>query len=347
MRGKLKMETAKNQLLINFSEAPELGKIRLSKYPSVEANWKLSRDILLELNKKLADEFGTDDSFAVLTAGSYGRMDASKNSDLDFMLIHNGHIAEGEKKIEFIREVADQMGLGMPNPQGAFSKPRMIEDLTSNIGSKEDDLHSMAQRLLIIMESRAIYNDDYFQTITGKILRKYFRLVNEEPNKEALVLLNDLIRYFRAICVNVEFNFWQDVKEKWSIRNVKLGHSRILIYAGLLFLILNSSTRGNNKESYIHKRLKLTPLERIHSVYQDNNDYNFERVIGAYNNFLFKLSEENARKDLQSLEYDMRYESNYYAELKSNSQFLQAELTQFILRNRKNWSSKIFEYLIF
>lgn len=316
------------------------------RYRQYKDNWDFSQKTLRKLNGELNKAFGADDSFSVLVAGSYGRMDAHANSDLDFMVIHNGHMTEEELKIEIIRECANKLGIDAPNPEGAFSKPITLTDMLTTIGSKEDDLNSTAQRLLILMEGRAIFNPTFFKYIMNALVNRYMTYVEEEPDKEALVLLNDLIKYFRSICINVEFSFWKD-DSKWGIRNIKLGHSRILIYAGLLFLLLTSSIYRRNKLSFLRDNVFLSPLEKVYCAYDLNNDTNFERVLGAYDTFLHRMMQDDVKNELKSLDYRRRFTSRNYAELKTNSDFLQAELTRFILDNRGHWTSKVFEYLIF
>lgn len=53
-------------------------------------------------------------------------------------------------------------------------------------------------------------------------------------------LLNDLVRYFRTVCVN---NQATSIREphKRAIRNAKLRHSRIVMYCGLLFALARAS----------------------------------------------------------------------------------------------------------
>ncbi len=316
------------------------------RYQQCRENWAFSRKALLKLNTELNASFGPNDCFSVIVAGSYGRMDAHGKSDLDFMIVHNGYLTEEESKVEVVRECAGKLGIETPNPEGAFSRPIRLADMVESIGSKDDDLNSTAQRLLILMEGRAIFNPGFFKHIMLTLINRYMKYVEEEPEKEALVLLNDIIRYFRSICINVEFNFWKD-DSKWGIRNVKLGHSRILIYSGLLFLILTSSMLRRDKLSFLRDNIFLSPIEKVYRAYQMNNDTNFKRVIGAYDTFLHRLMQDNVRDELRVLDYRMRFTSRNYAELKTNSDFLQAELTRFVLDNRTHWTSQIFEYLIF
>ncbi|MCE5242696.1 MAG: nucleotidyltransferase domain-containing protein [Desulfobacteraceae bacterium] len=331
---------------IRYPEKPIFNHEFWGRYQQFQRNWSFSHDRLRELNSRLNEQFAEDGSFSVLVAGSYGRLDAHEKSDLDFMIVHDGHLKDDSAKIDQVRECASSLGISLPNAEGAFSKPIAIDGMINTIGSKEDDLNATARRLLILMEGRPVYNEIYYKNIISRILDHYMRLLSEEPEKEALVLLNDVIKYFRNICINVEFSFWQD-EGKWGIRNIKLKHSRILIYTGLLFLIINSSKYRSKKISYLRDHIHLSPIEKIYSVYMENDDYNFDRVIGPYNTFLSKLSSDSVREELNALDYTDRFSSSNYAELKTNSGFLQAEFTRFILDNRMKWTSKIFEYLIF
>lgn len=336
-----------DKLAIHYPEAPLFSKqINWQRYQQFKNNWQFSRGMLMRLNAKLNSHFQGDNTLSVIVAGSYGRMDAHDKSDLDFMIVHNGHLTDHQAKVDIVRSVAEDLKISTPNPEGAFSRPIYIDKMLDTIGSREDDLNSTAQRLLILMEGRAIYNQSFFDNIMMSILDYYLKHVKEEPEKEALVLLNDLIKYFRNICINVEFSFWQD-ESKWGIRNVKLGHSRILIYAGLLLLILTSSKHRRDKIHFLRKHIYASPIDKIYTAYDEHNDSNFEHIIAIYNIFLSKLIQDNVREELKSLEYPDRFSCGSYAELKANSDFLQSELTRFILENRRNWTSKAFEYLVF
>jgi len=340
------MEGSADRSAIHYPDAPVFQHLKWHRYPQFKKNWEFSREKLRDLNARLNAAFRGDENFSVLVAGSFGRMDAHGKSDLDFMIIHNGSLRDQQSKIGTVRNCAHELGIETPNPEGAFSKPIELDTMIRTVGSNEDNLNSTAQRLLILMEGRAIYNQRFFNHIMMSILEFYLDQVSKDPEKEALVLLNDLIKYFRSICINVEFNFWQD-RSKWGIRNVKLRHSRILIYAGLLLLILTASKYRKEKVDFLKDNIFRSPIEKIYTAYQENNDSNFERILAIYNVFLSKLVQDSVRDELKALEYPERFSSNSYAELKTNSSFLQAELTRFILDNRGQWTSRAFEYLIF
>ena len=57
-----------------------------------------------------------------------------------------------------------------------------------------------------------------------------------DPRKNYVFLLNDLIRYFRTICVNYPYTK-EPEEEQWPIRNIKLRHSRLMMYASLVAML--------------------------------------------------------------------------------------------------------------
>jgi len=200
--------------------------------------------------------------------------------------------------------------------------------------------------MLLLLESRPVYDDAKYEGLITELFSRYAEYLKDAPDKEYVFLMNDLIRYFRYICVNYQANFWRE-NENWVIRNLKLRHSRVIMYAGLLFLLGEASKyQGQDKISFVRDHLALTPLERLGLVYENNHDRGFFRVIGLYNVFLSRLSDEAWRTKL-NVEYHDRYSLSEFSEMKANSDGLVAELLRFVFARRGQWSDRFFEYLIF
>jgi len=330
---------------IKYPKNPQF--IDLTNYPALKGNWDFSCSKLSNLNERLNEKIKSTD-VAIVVAGSYGRLDACVESDLDYMILTekpNGGTAEIKGQLI---EIATEIGIPMPNATGVFSEVIPITEMIERTGSKDDSIASLAQRMLLLMESRPIYNEQLYRDVVARILRKYLAFVIENTSKEALFFLNDIIRYFRTICVNYEFNFWKE-EDKWVMRNVKLRHSRIVMYAGLLLLVLNSSKHtedDDDKWAYLSTRIELSPLEKIAHVYKDNRDHSVNRVLSIYDVFLRKISNPELRKALR-IDYDERYKSPDYIEMKVTSDALQTELTRFIFAQKGRWTEQVLEYLIF
>lgn len=335
---------------IDYPDFPVLRENR-NLCSTLRQNWEFTKDKLIRLNKALNEEL-YDSDIAVCVAGSYGRFEASELSDFDYIILKNEISTDDDKlRVEnckrLLEEKASELGIQLPNPDGVFSQSFSVNEMIERIGHKDDVITTMAQRILLLMECKPVFNEKYFDSVVKRVLDKYFELPDLNKDKEAVFLLNDSIRYFRSICVNYQFNFWRE-EEKWGLRNIKLRHSRVLMYGGLLLLICNASQEKHrqNKHEYIYSKIKLTPIERIIHVYEDNHDVSISRVLSIYNVFLGNLSSEQVRKSL-IVDYESRYSIPTYQSLKVNSDFFLSELTRFILSKQNVWSNQIFEYLFF
>lgn len=283
----------------------------------------------------------------IALAGSFGRLEGSASSDADYILVvadSDGETVDKDQAV--IRAAIGDYEVSPPNKSGVFSAARTIKDLSEHMGQAEEAVDQLGKRMLLLLESRPVYNDSRYDALIKDLFSKYAEYVEGAPDKEYVFLMNDLIRYFRYICVNYQATFWRE-NEKWVIRNLKLRHSRVIMYAGLLFLIGEASKyQGEAKISFVREHLALTPLERLGLVYKGNHDYGFFRVIGLYNVFLSRLSDEAWRAKL-NVDYDHRYSLPEFSEMKANSDGLVAELLRFVFARRGQWSDRFFEYLLF
>jgi predicted nucleotidyltransferase len=322
-----------------------IAEMDISLFPTLRESWRFSEATLEKINESLVKSI-PDTDVSVVVAGSFGRMEASPLSDLDFMILSQHDLGNRQVRImNALEAVAREFELNLPNPEGVFSTTISIDDMLSKMGSQSDTLDSLAQRMLLLMESRPIYNERVYRSAIDQILSRYLDLVRQDQRKDPLVLLNDLIRYFRSICVNYHFHFWRQ-QEKWGLRNVKLKHSRMILYAGLLFLVVNSTKRRRDKFDYLLSHIPLTPLEKLAHVFEDNGENSFENVLGKYEVFLRRMYDKNTRDSLR-IDYSERYSSPHYVDLKVNADGLKSDLIRFLLSPRREWSDRIIGYLIF
>jgi hypothetical protein len=332
---------------IRYSDTPDIpANTSLRRCPTLTASWRYSAERLNALADRLADRF-TDAWFSVALAGSYGRLDAGPRSDADFLILikHAPSTTAISPVIEHVRSIIQDLDIPLPNPTGLFSSAISIETVTDGIGGKDDGLHDLARRMVLLLEAKCVYNEKLFRDATQCVLDAYMRYSHKEPDKQPLMLLNEIIRFFRSVCVNYEVNFLNE-HEKWAIRNAKLRHSRVLMYFGLLSVVLNSSTK-TDKEPYIRGQLGHTPLERICHVYSDCGESDVTNLLGPYNVFISSINDPDFRGSLEKAEYHNRYTYPEYVLMKTTSEALAAELTRFVLDRRGHWPNKILGYLLF
>jgi hypothetical protein len=340
--------------------------INIERYTEVKRNWDESKKLISSIREHLStiDAEIASKIYTIATAGSLGRMEASPDvSDLDLILVLSDDI-DPDSEIarvlyKSVWKALEPLNLQLPKSTGVFANSTSQKQLISDIGKANEKYEVFGKRLLILLESQPLYQDSNYTNLIRVIVERYAdKYVKNDSKKEWTLLLNDLIRYFRSLAVNYQWDFENQV-EKWAIRNIKLRHSRLLMYSGLLMLLGEASKERQDKVSWLQKELVKTPLERVAWVYEQNMDWNFHRVIGFYNVFLSMLNQPEIRKNLNFNpseliddtnnynSYENRYENLDFANLKANSDGLIAEFLRFVLARRGAWTERFFEYLIF
>jgi hypothetical protein len=320
---------------------------KFDRYAALDRNWKFSvtalETISLFCEGKLSPNVET-----VALAGSFGRLEGSRESDADYILVvEDTEAATISADKDVLQAAIQSHGIAPPNKSGVFSQPRTRSQLLDPIGKADEKVDELGKRMLLLLESRPIYQPSQFDNLLSEIFSKYANYVIDDPDKEYVFLANDLMRYFRYICVNYQASFWRQ-NEKWALRNLKLRHSRIVMYAGLLFLLGEASKyTGDNKVAAVRDHLSYTPLERLAWVYGENKDGGFFRILGLYNVFVSRLSDSDWRKRLTDLDYAERYSIPEFAEMKANSDALVSEFVRFLFARRGQWSERFFEYMFF
>jgi predicted nucleotidyltransferase len=327
-------------------------------HPTLERNASFTTRVLESVRGGLVEQdFPQVRTIAV--AGSFGRDEASEVSDADVIIVLQDGSHEDAERQAFEQRVVDatasefeRFGIARPNPKGVFANPRTMEELLpaaddGGFGTPDEPADLMGKRLLLLLESKPLWNEQAYDGVIDEIFGRYTDAhVGDDFAKEHVYMLNDLIRYFRYICVNYQSTFGNE-NEKWPLRNVKLRHSRLLMYSGLLALIGTASMhQDERKVGIVRDGLRLTPLERMRFAYDECQDFNFFRLAGLYDTFLARISDPDIRTVLNAIEYGERYQNTTFAALKANSDAFQAELARFIYERRGQWSDRFFEYLV-
>ncbi len=138
----------------------------------------------------------------------------------------------------------------------------------------------------------------------------------------ALFLLNDIIRYYRTVCVDYEFKTYEGQKP-WGIRNIKLIFSRKLLYASGLFSVALTCDRTRDKKVEVLLDLfDLPPVERIAEVCGRASAVG---ALESYDRFLERLGEAEVRDRLNALTKEQRTDS-LFRELKNEGHHFTREI---------------------
>lgn len=285
-------------------------------------------------------------------AGSLARMEASDQSDLD-LIISLHPPGEGEDRPDpnpimvWRDKLCADLELDPPNKNGVFQHPICRSHMATIAGRSGEPYEDVAKRILFLLESEWLYNQDNYDTLLLEIIDAYSEDVRRDPRKNFVFLLNDVVRFFRSLCVNYQFNKADTEDGKWPIRNVKLRHSRVLMYFSMVASIgALSRQHSEQKIDALKELIRMEPLRRLYVAYGLARDPGFFKVAGAYNTFLHLLAQKDVRAELAGLDYGDRYRSSAFAQLKANSDALSSELLRFYEARRREWDDRFFEYMI-
>lgn len=206
--------------------------------------------------------FKKNRKICVFAAGSLGRLDSGNTSDLDVFVTTTGGDVGRLREIEvFSSIVRINENLGFPplSNDGEFLKVFDIPGHERKVGSPEDDnLNWFTTRMLLLLESNYLCNENSYHLHKDRILKLYFRDASQEGFKP-IFLLNDILRYWRTVCLNYE-QARSTPGKSWKKRNFNLKFSRLLsVFGTILPLMLMENVTADE----IEKLSSTRPIDRL------------------------------------------------------------------------------------
>lgn len=209
----------------------------------------------LELIKKLRTELKASEAFSSFqnltcyAVGSVGRLEAGPHSDIDIFFViqpedknQSFNLMKIKAFADFIK-ITEQLELPTLSNDGKYLEILSIEDMEKEFGAPSDDFNNLfTARMLLILESKWLFNKDSYEIILDRILETYFRDYKEAQGSfRPTILLNDIIRYWKTLCLNYENkrNDINDDRDKisYQIKNLKLKYTRMLTCFGTVIAI--------------------------------------------------------------------------------------------------------------
>jgi predicted nucleotidyltransferase len=250
----------------------------------------------------------------VYATGSFGRLEAGPDSDLDlFIVVETKSIdetksSEPEKpllnavdeiklKKELI-DVVEKNGIANFDGGGRFLTSHTINSYTKWLGSNEDDYrNTLTGRMLLLLESRPLIGFELYQKTLDVVINKYFRdYTGHEHDFSPSFLFNDIIRMWRTFCVNYEFHR-KDGDSRDKIKNLKLKFSRMLTcYSGVIYLMAVYARKGYVEPADVKAMVNTSPTARLEAITGPGFEFNEESkveleqsaktALAAYSQFL-------------------------------------------------------------
>lgn len=257
-----------------------------------------SRDLLRKIRAALATKTACNrKELCVYAAGSLARHETGRASDLDLFLIgYRTGRSERERSVSRLQElcafadligVNDELKLQPFSGDGQYLKIHELDAIIDGTGSSDDDSENLfTTRLLLLLESKPLVGDALYHHAIKEVLEMYFRDGRGRKNFRPLFLLNDILRYWRTLCLNYERDRASTGRPWWK-RNLNLKSPRKLtVFSTVLSII---ATRMTTSADFLHI-VPMTPMERLafalDQMHDDTLKVSFGRVLDDYEDFL-------------------------------------------------------------
>jgi Nucleotidyltransferase domain len=268
---------------------------------------------------------------SVVVFGSWARDELTEGSDDDWAIVVAREFPDYDPDVVRAMALA-QAHLGgddrEPGSQAVFGVPFDVDGLVTHIGLDADTNRNLTRRMLLLLESRELAGGIHAECWRA-VLERYLRfgIKNHRPPR---FLLNDLVRYWRTICVDFEGKHRDTGGEdpKWVTRNAKLRTSRKLLFAGgLIPILLCHLRREDEMQEFLGSWLTATPSDRLAAAFlhYDAIDEGV-RTFAAYDRWIAIMQDRERRKKLKDLPAATRDGSDLWQEIRSIGEELQRGL---------------------
>lgn len=238
-----------------------------------------------------------------------------------------------------------------PGAEGIFGNIAFSHDIVHHIGGQADTNRNTTQRILLLVEATALRKSDDelggpYARIIRQILHRYllsdsnFHSRTDDQSRIPRFLLNDIVRYWRTMCVDFAYKDWEQAGKKWAIRNIKLRTSRKLLFvAGLLMVFScfeNPSLQRNDDEAdnylvrlqkHLESFVRSTPLNiLVWTLTELGLDDACKAFLDDYEHFLSQINAPDVRGQLEGLSENDVYTDAVFLECRDISHRLQSTL---------------------
>lgn len=221
-------------------------------------------------------------ALTIYATGSLGRGELGRHSDLDVFLVDT---ADGRRRVgnlarirllSDLMEAAEATGFGEFSNDGEFLRVHPLDDLSSFLGTRDDDASNVfTARMLLLLESVPLVGASAYDACVERVLSDYWR--DERPAGFLPVfLVNDLIRYWKTLCLNYEAARAdlavpgdEPAVAKRRLALVKLRFNRLwMCFNGLAYLLAgygpaDDDGPGSIDRAHAVSMVALSPLERL------------------------------------------------------------------------------------
>lgn len=284
------------------------------------------RQVRAHAAQRLADIVG-DEPLAIYVTGSFGRLEARfpKGSDLDLFFLYGPRDGRHRARLpqlvwfelagELIR-IARELDFEEFSRDGAFLQAHNVWHIGKQLGSQHEDAENgFTARLLLLLESRHILNEDLYLRFMKDTIGFYYG--DYQANRGTFrptFLINDILRFWRTLCLNYEHKRNRKRSEAtdessqtaWradsAMDNIKLRFSRLSTCYSMVIALAAEPTPVSADRVL---QLCLAPPSDRWAIAADNASASaraeatgkHRQILDSYEYFLDLVADEDALRD--------------------------------------------------
>lgn len=237
-------------------------------------------------------------SVAVYVTGSIGRCEGGSHSDLDIFCVDvEADTGKRIGKLDSIRLFGDLIKVNETGEfppfsgDGRYLVVHHIEDVLRFLGTRDDDYRNLfTARMLLLLESRVLVGQAAYDECVRQVIDLYWRDETIDAGFRPTFLINDLVRYWKTLCLSHEAERGQGdaYKRERRVAVLKLQFNRLwMVFNGLAYLLHGFDDAGVSR-AHIERLVRLSPLERVLEIGEHLPTIKpcIEHLLGEYSWFL-------------------------------------------------------------
>jgi hypothetical protein len=279
-------------------------------------------DLRTSLNRYTTDAAVDTDGVCVIIGGSLARREVTHGADCDYLVLVTGTPDHSviPKFMRWMELLRDKFALMPPGSQRIFADAATSSELMARIGLDADSNVNTTRRLLALIESDWLFDQEARKLIVRRLLERY--CADYCPDSDFWVqhtvriphfLLNDVIRFWRTMAVDFGAKQWSALRPDWGLRYAKLLTTRKVLFAGTLSTIFRTQAalegitdNGERYASlldYLEEEFSVPPLERLMRSYDrvvdSESKESLVQILASYDEFIDILERPGVRSIFQ------------------------------------------------
>jgi hypothetical protein len=298
----------------------------LANFTKLQDRLKHSSELLTDVSDKAVIELGQEWSHVgVFVAGSLGRLETGRKSDLDLFLLGKGQTNVSKRRFSKLQEIQLLSKLiqinrsaGLPefSGDGRYLKIHDLSDLIDSTGDANDDSENyFTARMLLLLESKPLWNAELRREAIDAVLENYFKDGKGKKDFRPLFLLNDILRYWRTVCLNYERDRISP-NDKWWKKNLNLKFSRKLTVFSTVLAVVTKAVETKADISALTEEVPLNRLAiALDSLGTDAFLPEFQQALIDYESFLAAKSHNEVEQPSEASKKEFSEKAERFGDL--------------------------------